>query len=890
MSFDWKTEETDWDTPLSRPAGLPSTGDTPAADYNQTGPYEIVGESGDRRRRIFVFLIVALVLIVTLAGVMYRQIERRLAEGQQRAEADVLASYNTVQEAARAGDTELFVGFLSGRDPQWSVSQAGLVSDDAFANRSGFGFISTGSTLSPSPPLVILAPDLNSAEVSSPQSYEVDLGMGMTETITLTHTSTYRRGPDRWLLAPPDSDFWGDTQRIIGRHALLIYPARDSAVIQRFSRDLESVLADFCGEPAGMCPPLTINFSTNPAALSARPPLAFDLTLPTPTLLGMPVDEAGYRALSRRYATIVVDALATQYTGGACCAGNLVYDSLRVALLSRLGLLTWQPTDDQRQILLRDPAPLETLAALWHADGGNANGNDPAIISPFIEFLIRRNDEMPIVELQRLLVDNRGNTLWDWLSLATDNRYASPADFERDWLEYATRSSSAQSLDIAFPEQDLQLICRQPGAVRASLYRFDFQGSILERDHDVAILDAPMLVGLPERDGVIVFGRNRRADGLQPYIWQDHQFMQISFGDDAVPGFVPLPPQGNSNSLTFLLDSGSPTSPYGVLPVGRCSGREQCHTDTIIGAPVVSPESTRALYVVGASNPLARNPYQALIYLGDSEGNNLRLVDHGWSPFWLDENRFGYITTIEGVVGQAVVIRSATTVGAVPADLSTAMRRSNELLIAQRPNPMGGTTGMTAESPSEEMSSASILVTTSDLADTRLVAPGTSVVIDRVLLDNTRENLFIFTVNPLQPDLPGLALRYNIENESAVMRFEIDGEPFDVQRAYGFSPDGRWLVVGSRLGTVDYNAETKWELYLHATDSAETVQFTLKTTDDWAADWLFDWTVDGRWLAITTGGYVRLIAPSDEITYPLVFDNLNCTSAVWVNENTTDVR
>lgn len=891
MSFDWKTEETDWDKLPSRPMESAASAGESIADEPLTGIFEIAAERPGRPRwRILAFLIVALVLLISLAGVVYRQVERRLVEGRERAEADVLASYNIMRDAAQSGDTELFVGFLSGRDPQWSVAQAGLVSSDAYDNRSAFGFTSASSTLPSAAPTITLAPDLNSAEVSAIQAYEVALGMGLTETITLTQTATYRRGPDRWLLAPPDAEFWGDTEVINGRYARLSYPARDSAVIRRFSRDLEGILADLCGGTPGLCPPLTVNFSTNPIALSGRPQGTPDLLLPSPSLLGVPVDEAGYRAVSRRFATIVVDTLVEQYSGGACCGENLLYDSLRGALLNRLGLLSWQPTGDQMQSLLRDPAPLETVAALWESTGDAGAVADTGILSPFVDFLIRQAGDVPIVEMQRLLVENRGNLLWDWLVPATRNRYGSPADFERDWLEYATRTADAHMPAITLPAQDLQLICRRPGAIRASLYRYNFRSEVLEREHELAILDAPMLVGLPERDGVIVFGRNRRENGVQPYIWKNHQTMHISFGDNTVPGFIPLPPQPGSGSLTFLLDSENMTSPYAILPAGGCSDQDLCRTDTVIGQPVISPEQTRALFVVGASNPLTRNRYQALIYLGNGDGEDLRLIGNGWSPFWLDENNYGYITTIEGVVGQAVVIRSATAANTQPADLSSGPRRSNELLIAQRPNPMGGTTGFSEESASLETGAARILVTTSDMADIEFVPPGTSVIIDRVIPDNTREKLFIFTAYPLQPDTPGLAWEYNLDEETIVKRFEIDGEPFDAQRAYGFSRDGRWLVVGSRLAPANEDAPVKWVVYLHATDGTETSRFALETTDDWTVDWLFNWSIDSRWLAVTTGGYVRLIAPADDLSYPLVLDDLICTSAVWVNEITPDVR
>jgi hypothetical protein len=49
------------------------------------------------------------------------------------------------------------------------------------------------------------------------------------------------------------------------------------------------------------------------------------------------------------------------------------------------------------------------------------------------------------------------------------------------------------------------------------------------------------------------------------------------------------------------------------------------------------------------------------------------------------------------------------------------------------------------------------------------------------------------------------------------------------------------------------------------------------------ADWLIDWSADGRWLALTTNGYIRLVAPDENYTLPLILDDANCAAAVWVN-------
>ena len=197
---------------------------------------------------------------------------------------------------------------------------------------------------------------------------------------------------------------------------------------------------------------------------------------------------------------------------------------------------------------------------------------------------------------------------------------------------------------------------------------------------------------------------------------------------------------------------------------------------------------------------------------------------------------------------------------------------------------MGGATGQTTAIDPADIAPSGILLSTADLAAMGVVISGTSVHIDRVMPDPTGENLFIFTANPLQPDVPGLALVYNLISKTTTTMFEIHDEPYEYRRAYGLSPDGRWLVVSALRDSFDGNDETQWAVYVHAVESARAFDYTITAAGDWPADWLLDWSNDGRWLAITTGGYVRLVAPDMNLSFPVIFEDLNCTAAAWVNE------
>lgn len=894
MSFDWKTEERDWDVKSARQAGPP-----PAAESPHTRPEPPVEEeaapAGPRRtrRRTAAFVVVAAILLLATAGLVYRQLDRRIAEAEGRAETEVLASHEIVRNAAAEGDTELFVGFLSGRDAQWAAAQAGLVDKGAYDNRSSFGFYASAADSPNDRPAVTLASDLDSAELATLQSYDVAVGAGLTETVTLTQTAIYRRGPDRWLLAPPDPEFWGEEQMTAQRNFLLRYPARDESIARRLSRDLDVVLRELCGGGdlvGGDCPHLLITLSADPAALSADADLrqglngGVEIVLPTPTLFGLPVDEAGYRALQREYAARVVGAIAAHYTGWTCCTHSAFYNALLDAQLHELGLRPWPMTADPFARLAGNSFFNEWLEGLWYHDRRGLEPEEVRPIYALVEFLTSSTSPMPILDMQRLLLSESTVSLDSWLAKVTFDQYDSPAGFERALVGYAVSRAEMQP-SAPLPQQDLQLICRTPGALRASLYRYDWPTATLNRERTLSILTSPMLAALPQREGVVIFGRQGREAGDPPYLWRAGRMTPITFGGEADGGYVALPPQAGTNAVTFFLDNGSPASPYALLSPERCGEEAPCPADTVIGKPLPSPGGERSLYGVGAPDPLMPAAYQQLIYLGDHEGGDLHIVGHGWSPFWLSDDSFGYVTTPEGVSGQAVVVRrllpsGAGRVGAAVADVGQTSAAQDT-----PPRATGGTTGnetTPADDGDAPLSPPDILMTTADLMALDLFPVGTSVFIDRILPGPTGENLFIFTANPLQPDVPGQAMVYNLKMGDLARIFSIDGEPFDYRRAYGFSPDGRWLTVGALQAASQ--RETTWIVYVHAVDGSATYPYVLTTPGDWPADWLMDWSADGRWLALATSGYVRLIAPDNDDTLPLVFDDLDCAAAVWVNK------
>ena len=459
MSFDWQTEDRDWDERepprhKGRPADLPPLDERLFAGLEPTAAPDATGTRNWRRR--LAFLGVAGFLAIAVAGVVYWQVARRTTAAQERITAEVTASQAILLEAVRANDAELFVSFLSGRDREWAQAQERLVRDGGFLGRSAFD-LTWDPLARPVTPTVTLAPDLLSAELIAPNRYVLDVGNGVMESVTLMQTAVFRQGPDRWLFSPPTAAFWGEDGAAGSRYVRLRYPGRDAAIAERLARDLDATLAEFCRNVSEACVEqgqLELTLSTDPASLAAYadPRAAWAggsaLVLPAPTLFGRPVDEAGYRALSRAYAGRVVSAAAANLSGWACCDDALFYGALRDALLHRLGLQAWSVGPDDYEWLIDHPDLVSGVARMWGSNGAGATADERRAVYALVDFLTRRDSSVSIVEMQQLLINDLNTPYWDWLSQVTRGAYGSQADFERDLLRYAAERVAADPLSL----------------------------------------------------------------------------------------------------------------------------------------------------------------------------------------------------------------------------------------------------------------------------------------------------------------------------------------------------------------------------------------------------------------------------------------------------------
>lgn len=349
--YDWQIGEEKWQ---ANPPGEDRQVNRPAQDNVTLGEDAVRSGRSHRRAALIVFAVVGLVAATVSLFVLGRANEVTVSITQ-----DVLAAHEVVQRAIAHSDTDLFdmLVLQSGGYGGWHAAQRDLVQRAILLDRRPFGL-----HLQAADPQVVqvnLSPDLKEAGVVTEYAYTTLTGPGITETVRLRHTAIYRFDGQRWLLVPPGGDdFWGDSVTREGEFLTLAYPQRDAPIGERLAGDLDAALAQLCADSAGIGCSAGFHVQLHLSKASDR--LAELLTggvfafqsstttpvvieMPTPTLVGLPVDEAGYQALYRGYAIQVahtVFSIATrEQTSGSRFVSPVVLDKR----LIEIGIRAWPP-------------------------------------------------------------------------------------------------------------------------------------------------------------------------------------------------------------------------------------------------------------------------------------------------------------------------------------------------------------------------------------------------------------------------------------------------------------------------------------------------------------------------------------------------------------------
>lgn len=380
MQFDWQTDEnSDWDgeevaiTAVARPAS----------------PW--------RRRAVYVLLLLGIVGL-GVAGGGYWLLRQYTERATADTEAEILRSHQVIEAAAFGGDRELFSTNLSGLDSEWAAALENLVQSQAYQNREAFGLVGLPSTGETAVVTTTLSPDFTTAEVISEYPYSYSIGNDLTQTIGLQMTAVYRRGENRWLLAPPREDFWGGRLSKAGFFLSLQFPSRDQAIAERLALDMDTTLAAICAHSAFTCPAdmqVNVLFSSDPASLLPRQSAIKWVTrgqtviLPTPTLVGLPKDEAAYQALSRGYQLQLVEPILLELANFdlASVAGTLFLDSWMAWYLDLFALRPY-PLSFSALAQLQGVSLVEASQS-WTAVAETASPEEKLMAYAFMQFIVR---------------------------------------------------------------------------------------------------------------------------------------------------------------------------------------------------------------------------------------------------------------------------------------------------------------------------------------------------------------------------------------------------------------------------------------------------------------------------------------------------------------------
>lgn len=255
---------------------------------------------------------------VLLTGYYYWQTWRL-----NRAATDELtAAHGLLQETIARRDQELFQSMVQPEDEEWLAAQQRLFRAGLPQQLPIMGLqaaeLDQGAIED-----ITFSPDFGQAAVVARQPF-VTVTRDASATVFLQQTTWYERGETGWQLAPvaDEADYWGRWQETRRPFLTVKYPERDRDISQRLADDINSAMSHVCAASDVDCSNnfhLNIHFNTDLLTLAdfafsqqdlsinrqGYRDLIFDypVTMPTPSLIGLPTDEAGYQALSRGYAS-----------------------------------------------------------------------------------------------------------------------------------------------------------------------------------------------------------------------------------------------------------------------------------------------------------------------------------------------------------------------------------------------------------------------------------------------------------------------------------------------------------------------------------------------------------------------------------------------------------
>lgn len=810
MSFDWQTEENfSWD-------------DEPVVETREP--------KRPGRWRPWAFLLVVFIALGGTGWVILRQLGDRVEEVSVGVEDDVLASHNLVRLAADQQDAELLTTVLSGRDPLWSRTQEQLVSDGLLFDYPALGLetLPEGSEVIS----VTLAPDLASAEVLSFESYVVQVGNGVSETVLFERHAIYRLGEASWLYAPPESNaaYWGGWVEISGAALSLTVSERDAEVGRRLSRDLALKITEMCfGLQGVVCPAgyhVDVTLEREPESIRLNyydDILDYDgsaISLPTPSLIGVPTDEASYEALFRGYAAYVLGMVLTDLSGWECCEQGLLYQALLSKQLEQLAVQPWPLAQTDYGVLYNESALLERQFAIWNEPRLAEEGEDNRAALAVVAYLSNLNPGRDVATMVRAL--SAEDSFWDWVLLYVGDA-ADTAVLERDWQQFVYNRSRpvAGPPPYALPKQEALLLCSTALQVQSELYSYDVRNGVLvqERLGEQFVT----LFQLAEGGEALLMQAQDGLSAVQLFRWQGGE-MEPFWTPVADSYLITIDYDPDTNVLAVLMQDSANNRQFYSFDLSLCP-EGLCEPVSVAGWPIYSPDKSHILLI---DDPVTTPEGAQQLSVLNPAGETVLSANNIADPVWLDAQTLIYVSHTDPD-NPALVTQAIT----APDEITTLTRVSElaSLIIEADENEVYQPVQMLYHPARADRAFMTIRAT------------------------NESELMYTFALNLN-------SLQAEIVAQSSILP------------NLNLSPDGSYLL--SALG----------ENNLVSTGRLNVYDIEQKTSQELPRSfWIYNlvWTSDGRWLLKVDGNVLTLLTPDQSYEQTLIHDFI-CFPAGWVDK------